>query len=844
VWEDARVVGARIEGNARAGQGEGLAAVTVLTGTYFLFGEGLGNLHLFLPLLGLVILFLVTFLAIKEWARVRARREREQLADVLSHLTEGLVLLDLNGRITFANQAAARITGFTVAELSSLTWDAERWPLRITDADGQEIVPSDGFKVWADPTRQPLLGAKRILTRRDGSRVILRVNVVPHRGLGGQVSLVITFTDVTQREEAEAEQARLQRERDESLSRFQLLLERMPIGCVLTDADFKITYLNPAAERLFGFTLPEAQNQSPFELFIPPEASPYVEAIRERMKAGDMAAHALNANRTKDGRTIVCEWHNTPLRNSDGQTIGYLGMVQDVTVRTESEDALRESEARYRLLAENASDMITRMSVEGICLYASPACRTLFGWEPEELVGRSGYDFFHPEDVPRIREDHAALLREKETITVTHRSRHKDGGYVWLESIVRSIRDPQSGAIREFIAVSRDVSARRELEAQLRQAQKMEAVGQLAGGIAHDFNNVLTIIIGYVSLIQESLGRASPWHGPLQEVHKAADRAASLTRQLLAFSRKQVLQPVVLDLNAVVARVEIMLGRLLGEDVRLVVALDPTLRRVKADPGQVEQVLMNLAVNARDAMPQGGQLTITTANVTVPDDPDRERPEMPPGPYAALTVRDTGCGMPPEVLAKIFEPFFTTKEVGKGTGLGLSTVYGIVKQSGGFVYAESTEGVGSIFVVYLPATEATPEAPVEPSSPGIRVRPTVLLVEDEDGVRAFAREVLCQTGYEVLEAAGGPEALELSRRYSGPIDLLVTDVVMPDMRGPELSERLHQERPETRVLFLSGYAEPELRHQEGFDRTAAFLTKPFTPTALSRTVREVLGSRQ
>jgi nitrogen-specific signal transduction histidine kinase/CheY-like chemotaxis protein len=390
-----------------------------------------------------------------------------------------------------------------------------------------------------------------------------------------------------------------------------------------------------------------------------------------------------------------------------------------------------------------------------------------------------------------------------------------------------------------------DVTERRQLEEQLRQAQKMEAVGQLAGGVAHDFNNQLTIISGYSDLLLEGLAPGDPHWEPLCEIKSAGERSAGLTRQLLAFSRRQLLAPRILDLNAVAADAEKMLRRLIGEDVALVTALDPALGTVRADPGQVEQILLNLAVNARDAMPTGGQLTIKTCNVELDDGYVQSHPDARPGPHVLMAVTDTGCGMPPEVKARIFEPFFTTKGQGKGTGLGLATVYGIVRQSGGHIGVYSEVGVGTTFKVYLPR-EGLPAGAAKSRS-GQLAPPqgteTVLLVEDESGVRALTRQVLSKCGYRVLEAAGAGEAVKAAAGASGPIHLLVSDVVMPGPSGRVVANRVAELHPGVRVLFMSGYTDDEVvRHgvlQEGVN----FLQKPFSPIALARKVREVLDAR-
>jgi signal transduction histidine kinase/ActR/RegA family two-component response regulator len=426
---------------------------------------------------------------------------------------------------------------------------------------------------------------------------------------------------------------------------------------------------------------------------------------------------------------------------------------------------------------------------------------------------------------------------------VVLRSRHRDGSYRHLESSAVPTFDP-AGHLTGFQGASRDITDRLRLEAELRQAQKMEAVGRLAGGVAHDFNNLLTVINGFSEMVLADPGLSPSGRELVAEIARAGDQAAALTRQLLAFSRKQVLAPKVLDVNALVLDIEKMLARLIGADIELASSLDPMLGRVKADPGQLEQVLLNLAVNARDAMPHGGYLTIETRNVHLDARQTQRVPGVRPGPYALLAVTDTGVGMTADVRARIFEPFFTTKEPGKGTGLGLATVFGIVQQSGGFVDVYSEIGRGTAFKVYLPRLTEPAETPS--AAGGWAAIPrgdeTILLADDDPGVRSLSRLALQSYGYTVLDAADGEEAIRIGLDHPGPIHLLVTDLVMPRAGGREVVERVGPARPESRVLFLSGYTDDALVRHGVLEAGVAFLHKPFTPTTLARKVREVLDA--
>jgi len=425
------------------------------------------------------------------------------------------------------------------------------------------------------------------------------------------------------------------------------------------------------------------------------------------------------------------------------------------------------------------------------------------------------------------------------------RIRTKSGREKIVEASVFAING-DAGQVQCLVAIVRDVSERQRLQAQLQQAVKMEAVGRLAGGVAHDFNNLLNIIIGYSELMRERRDSPELLERGAREIRKAADRAASLTRQLLAFSRQQVLEPRILDLNDAVAEMKDLLLRMLGEDVELVVSPAEGLDRVRADPGQIGQVIMNLAANSRDAMPQGGRFVVETANVAVNETFSVQHANMPPGSYVVLSVTDTGSGMTPEVRDHIFEPFFTTKETGKGTGLGLATVYGIVKQSGGYIWVYSELGQGTTFKVYLPRVDAWPEPAQPAAAPATNCRgsETLLVVEDEEGVRVLVRDFLQTSGYTVLEAARGEEALRIAGEHAGEISLMITDVIMPGMNGRELAERMAVLRPEMKVLYMSGYAETAVYRKGILDPGAPFLQKPFGPPDLGRKVRDVLGEER
>jgi len=504
--------------------------------------------------------------------------------------------------------------------------------------------------------------------------------------------------------------------------------------------------------------------------------------------------------------------------------------------------AARAAETRYHELFDGAPVGLIRSLPDGRILAANAAAVRIAGYPSVSALLDASVADLYAEGGDRARVM-GALERGESHQNLEIQGRRQDGTVIWVSVNVRPVRNA-AGAVAHYEWSFADITERRQLESQLRQAQKMEAVGQLAGGVAHDFNNLLTVIGGRCYLMLGKLGADDPLRREVELVRGAAERAARLTHQLLAFSRKQVLEPRVLDLNETVSGIEPLLRRLIGEHIEISVIQGPGLAHVKADAGQLEQVILNLAVNARDAMGRGGQLVLETANATLDAAAARRSPDLEPGAYVMLSVTDSGHGMDAATRAQIFEPFFTTKEVGKGTGLGLATVYGIVKQSGGLIEVESEPGHGASFKVYLPAVQAPVEAAEPAKAPGTRLRgsETELLVEDDPSLRTLAREILTVQGYTVIEAASPLEAIRIHERHADAIHLLLTDVVMPEMNGPQLAAQLQAGRPGMEVLFMSGYTGSALALEGGGEFGGAFLAKPFTPDGLSRRVREVLDA--
>ena len=615
------------------------------------------------------------------------------------------------------------------------------------------------------------------------------------------------------------------------------LIEANPESLFLLDTRGVILAASRVAARRFDKTLEEIIGTDAFAL-VPPEVG------RKRFEIFQQVVATGTPERFEDVRgDFHLDISMTPIFDQD-KVVQVAVLAVDVSLRKQAETDLRESERRFRLMAETIQDVfwIATPTLDRV-IYASPAYEQVWGYSRQELYEHPQrlFESIHPEDRGRALAAITAAREQGSPSDHEYRIIKPDGAVRWIHDRGFPIRDEQ-GQVTMFTGVARDITESKALEQQLLQAQKMEAVGRLAGGIAHDFNNLLMAIMGYGELMRSKVLKDDPLYSHLENILKAGDRATALTQQLLTFSRQKIIHPQVVDLNRVVLDLEPMLRRLIGEDLDLEVVTDGRLGAVKADPGQLSQIVMNLVVNARDAMPQGGRLTLKTAPVDFTVGHHSKFRLAPPGPYVKLEVRDTGVGMDEATQAHVFEPFFTTKEPGKGTGLGLSTVYGIVKQSGGYLDLVSSPGAGSTFTVYLPRLEGAvePPKPKIPVTASFRGEETVLLVEDEDVLRGLLAKFLRLYGYTVLEARHGGEALLTCERHPGPIHLMVTDVVMPQMSGRELADRLTPLRPEMKIIYMSGYTEDALVQHGVANLPVAFLQKPFKPIELARQVRAVL----
>ena len=520
--------------------------------------------------------------------------------------------------------------------------------------------------------------------------------------------------------------------------------------------------------------------------------------------------------------------------------------MRDITSRKQMEEALRRSEERFRLVAHATKDALSDWDIRNGEIWRSDNFWEQFGYPPRkpEPDVEAWQELVHPEDRDRVwRGLHTSFARHADFDEVEYRFRRADDSYAVILERTYIVYADSGEPIRALSAMT-DLSDRRELEEQFRQAQKMEAVGRLAGGVAHDFNNHLMVITSYAEMMRDQLGPKDSLRKSLAQVFKAAERAAALTQQLLAFSRKQVLSPSIIDLNSVIEDSLKMIQRLIGEDIELDVSFDKSLWAVKADPGQIVQVLMNLCVNARDAMSSGGKLRIETANVSVDVEESRERQALVPGDYVSLVVTDAGTGMTKDVQAHLFDPFFTTKGLGRGTGLGLSTVYGIVKQSGGYIWVDSEVGRGSSFTIYFPASEAALTATTTPEARKCEGEgETVLLVEDEAALRESISEYLTLHGYKVLKARDGAEALDIAKQQTGSIQVLITDVIIPKLSGAEVAREVAKISPKVVTLYMSGYTDRELIDYDSSSSTSGFLQKPFALSALLEKLAEMIARR-
>jgi PAS domain S-box-containing protein len=780
------------------------------------------------------------------------------LQALFENAPEAIAILDTNYKVLRVNSEFTRLFGYTLEEAVGQDVESLIVPSElIAQSDAMAEKLNRGHEISVESKRR----------RKDGTPVDVSILGTPVRVGAGPVALYAIYRDISQRKRSDALSSALYRIAEETssgdeLPTFYRAIHNI-VGELMYARNFYIALYDQVTEFLSFPYWVDAEDPVPSPRKLARGLTEYVLRTGEPLLATpavfdelvrrgevspigapsiDWLGVPLKANNAVIGVVVVQSYtDNVRFGDKDKEILTFVSrQLASAIEHKKNEQALRRSEARYRSLIQSAVYGIYRSNREGRFLDVNPALVGMLGYESaEEVLGLDPQKdvFRNPEEHGRLMEEFKAKGR-LDNFEIKWKRKDENIITVRLSGrVVTNEKEPE-----EFLEViAEDVTEKRVLEDQFRQAQKMEAVGRLAGGVAHDFNNLLMVISGYTEVMLEHLGRQTPLYSKAEAIQQAAERATTLTRQLLAFSRKQLLELKVVDVNTIISDMERLLTPLIGENIELTTRLDSSLGRTRADAGQLEQVLMNLVVNAKDAMPDGGKITIQTCNVELDSSHRREHSYIEPGPYVMLSVTDTGCGMDKETQARIFEPFFTTKEKGKGTGLGLSTVYGIVKQSGGYVFAQSELGHGTTFRIFLPRVEQKAELVNAVRHPREQTRgsETVLLVEDEESVRQLVKETLESRGYTVLEAEDGEHALAIAAK-KGAVQLMITDVVMPGINGQELAKEISKTHPKTKVLFLSGYAEDTIR-QDALEPGTAFLQKPFTLQTLLRKVREVLG---
>jgi PAS domain S-box-containing protein len=770
-----------------------------------------------------------------------ALKETQRFLEAVVETAPSLIVLtDPDGKIVLFNHSCEELTGYKREEVIGKTIPELFLP--------PEWIPVVQ-KRFADPYAPEVQAPHENpwLTKSGEQRLIEWCCTVLPSPQDGRPCILGTGNDITERRRAEAESAGAR----------QILVNitlGITDGILVITKDFKIIWANEGSLRMAGCKMEElvgnycykATHNSESPCQPPHDICP----VREVINAGNPVT-VTHTHFDKEGNELFVEVSAYPVKDEKGEIIQFVHLCRDITERKRAEEALRRSEEKYRAILETIEEGYFEVDIAGTFFFFNDSLCRLFGYSRDEMMGMNNRQYTDSENAQKLYQTFNRVYRTgKPTKEFDWEIIRKDGTKKNTEASVSLIKNPSDNRIG-FRGIVRDITDRKRaeeekatLQEQLRQSQKIEAIGRLAGGIAHDFNNLLTVIKGYSQLSLIELKEDVPLRGNIEEIKRASEKAADLTRQLLAFSRRQILEMRVLDLNTVLRDLDKMLRRVIGEDIELITLLADDLGRVKTDPGWVEQTIMNLAVNARDAMPSVGKLTIETANVELDETYARNHIAVTPGRYVMLSMSDTGIGMTPEVRQQVFEPFFTTKEKGKGTGLGLSTVYGIVKQSEGNIWVYSEPGKGTTFKIYLPRVdeplEEIKERVVKEELP--RGSETILLVEDEEMVRKLAVQILKRQGYTVLEGSHGNEAFNICNKHDGPIHLLVTDVVMPKMSGLELAERIASIQPEIKVLYMSGYTDNAITHHGVLEKGMNYIQKPFTVDGLARKVREVLDN--
>lgn len=759
------------------------------------------------------------------------RRSKEQVAGVINSAMDAIITIDEEKRVILFNKAAEKM--FLVSSDEAIGQPHDRFIPERFRSDHRLHIRN--FSESNVASRRMGHGMLQLLgIRSNGEEFPIETTISKFESDGKKFYTVI-LRDLTERQQAVAERTRL-------LSVLERTLNEIYIFDVST---LHFDYVNECARSNLGYSMDAMLKLTPVDL-----APEFTEATFDKF-IGPLRRREIpkivveTVNRRADGSIYPVEVHLQLVDTGEKEV--FLAVINDITDRRVAESALRESNEKFHQLADNITDVFWIRSPDlREVYYISPAYERIWGRSVESLYAnpQKWADFIHPEDRKRVIDSFTSLVVAESDLNSEYRIVRPDGEIRWVCARGFPVKDATEKLIR-YAGIITDITERKQLEDQFRQAQKMEGIGQLAGGVAHDFNNLLTAITGYSQITLRRLKPEDPLRQNIEEINNACNRATELTGQLLAFSRKQVLKPRVHSINSVISNIEKMLRRIIKESIELRIVLDPELGNVKADPSQIEQVIMNLAVNARDAMPNGGTLTIETQNIYLDKDYTNQHAAFTPGPFVRMSVTDTGEGIDARTQRRIFEPFFTTKEVGQGTGLGLSTVHGIIKQSGGEIMVYSEIGHGTTFKVYLPRVDEAVQIPKwrEDSREDYSGTETILLVEDDEIVRKLVLEILTSSGYHVLEANSGQAALSICDTYSEPIQMLLTDMIMPGMSGKELKDLVVKLRPGIKPLLMSGYTSDPLTTSMVLDSDTAFIEKPFTPDGLVRKIREVLESQ-